>query len=752
MKRKFILIQVLLTAILMIMCCVALIACGTKEPQAPEVKDVTITAVDASSYGKAGALHQLNYTATEGSTVSTSVKLGDHAATASDYSCIDGGYIFYTAGEYTVTVYAAKDGMLGSANAKITVTVGAVSVSNVVLREAAGEAYGKVGALHVLSYTADAGSEIQVEIKKGDVVATDVIFDSAYHTVIFGSAGTYTVKVTATLGLESDSAQTQIEITAMGAPAVTLSLDKSTVAEDGEVTLSRTATYEVGDSGKEEHITALYRAGTSGEYRTADEGTYTLIGDRFTPHKAGSWKIVYSVLGVGGGAGEAGQTLTCNPAELTLLPKSAGRHRIQTQQPTDIDYDVRGAADKYDVTYNLHGATRIEAAAGAGHSVRITASDVDYFTVTVVYTHKVVKTLQKSVDIDVYSVDSLLYAPAWGDDPFDGMPSDVLTSMGHLLYFNATSCGGNQRELTYQDVKYEVIESRLSTSGVELLYGASDNVNYPYIIVSNFNSNVATGNFTLKMTITDPATGYSAIATKKFEVIPTTNTNSTAAKKIQSYVQEHSDFFHMGNMNFENLSSDCRQNMVLTKTGTIMQRSNPYWPLQDDASENRKQNSDFALMNFESASANNRFEFKFTLLAPNPTSGAVWLGIGMRTVTTNGWVGFFDLHAADGKLTITNGLGAASSETRNTAQEPLVENGMTLFIRIDRSVSGNLVEYAIYTKTEEPAPYTMYYRCSYTSSTAAGNAGAPVKQYQFTHRNAGGCYAVENVSITDFGA
>ena len=750
MKRKLRFLQVLLSIILSIFCMVALIACAGKEPPVPQVTNVTITAVDSTSYGKAGALHQINYTAPEDSEISTSVQLNGEPATVADFVKTPEGLIFYTAGEYTVTVYASKNGMLGSGSVNITITEGAVSVNNVTISAAAGEAYGKVGALHLISYTATAGSQVEVEIKKDEALADDVIFNGEYNTVIFGSAGTYTVKVTATTESGSDSAQAQIEVTAAEAPTVSLSLNQTTVEEDGEVTLQKTVSYAGGDMLAGESVSVLYRADSTGSFLETSESSYTLIGDKFTPHLAGEWKLVYKVLGEKGSEGEASATLKCNPLALSLLPKATGLYRIQTATPAEIDYTVIGAADKYDISYDLHGATHVTASAGDGTSVRINASEVDYFTVTIVYTHKVVTTLQEKLDITVYSVDSLTYAPAWGEDPFDGMPSDVLTSMGHLLYFNATSRGGNKRELTAENATFEVIEHNVTASsggtGVEILYGAGDNGAYPYVIVTNFDNNVAQGDFTLKMTLTDPYTGYSAVATKKFNVLPTSNNNANAAKFIVNYINQHSDFYDMGSMDYSNLCSDCRHNMILTKTGAIMQRSNPSWTLNNN-------NADFAQMDLASASQNNRLEFKFKLLAPNPVSGEAWLGIGMRTVNTNGWAGFFDLHIVSGRLDITNGLNQRpSTESKSAAERPLAQNGATLYVRIDRRVNGSVAEYTVYAKTEANAPYEQYYRCTYAVSTSAGNPGAPVKQYQFTHRNAGGCYAVEEVNVTDFGA
>ena len=753
MKRKIIVFQVVCALILSLSCVAMLSGCQETVHAVPIVKNVNITAADGVSLGKAGALHLLSYDAPEGSKVATSVKLNNAMATMVDYSYLDNGYIFYTPGEYIITVYASKGGMLGHSSVKINVTAGEAAVSDVKLTAAVGEPYGKVGAIHVLSYNADAECDIAVEIKKGKEAAADAVYDSTLGTVIFKSAGSYSVTVTASVGANHNSAAALIEVTSFDAPEVTLSLDKTEVAEDGEVYISRSAIYDIGDSALEESISVLYRAGSSGEFSEALGSTYTLTGDKFIPKSAGEWKIVFKAVSRGGAEGEANATLSCTPAELTLSLVSEGAQRIKTNTNTDINYRIVGDVGKYNVTFDTHGHSGVTAVKGEGNSVRVKAESVDCFIVTVKYTHKAVASVVKTLDIDVYSVENLTYAPVFGADPFDGMPSDVLTSMGHLIYIDAHP-GIGEHTLKAGDAQYEVIDKnvRASSGGnnVEILY-AANNEDYPYVIVTNFDNNVAEGDFKLKMTLTDPYTGYSAVAIKKFNVIPTTNNSNTAANKIQSFVEEHPDFYDMSNMKFTNLTPDSRQNMILTKTGTIMQRSNPSWPLQNESKS--QQSSDFAHMDFDTASRNNRLEFKFHLLAPNPVSGEVWLGIGMRTVNANGWVGFFDLHVVNGRLDITNGLGTPVSETfASGVEKPMPHDETTLYVRIDRRVNGNAAEYTVYVKVGEEGSYTQYYRAIYNVSSSAGNIGSPIAQYQFTHRNAGGCYAVEDVRITNYDA
>lgn len=429
--------------------------------------------------------------------------------------------------------------------------------------------------------------------------------------------------------------------------------------------------------------------------------------------------------------------------ELSLSLKTDARQRIQAGQETDIDYLVEGALEKYDVTYQVKGSTRVETSKGSGYSVRVKALDVDYFTVTVIYTHKTNKSVQHKLDIDVYSVDSLTYSPVWSADPFDGMPSETLTNTGHLLYFDATSGGGLPRNLTMRDVSYSVIEKNITASsggtGVEINY-VGGNEDYPYLFVNNLDDGVATGNFTLKMILTDPYTGYSAAATKKFTVTATKNSDDSATL-IQNYVKKYPDFYEKKDLNLSYLKHDVRLNMVLTKTGIIVHRTNGEWSMNNG--------NEIGIVEYNTAAKNCRLEFEFDLLAANASGGA-HLGIGLRTVREEGWVGYFNLQVNGGLVTFT-GPGGAKSEIRSST-ELAAAVGTTLYVRIDRFVVNGNAEYTVYAKTDKNAPFEQYYRCMYAVSSNQGNAGAPVKQYQFDHRGSGGCYAVEGVTITDFGA
>lgn len=756
MKRKTGILALTALAVSALTCGI-FFGCGSDLPDPPEVKDVAIAAADSSLYGQAGAMHRVTYTVPDGCAVSTSVQLGGEAATAENYTFRNDGYYFYTAGEYTVTVFAAKDGMLGQASATVSISAAGAFVDDVRIEAAAGETLGRTGSVHVVKYAAAAGSAVEVSFQKNGAETADAVYNSADSTVVFNSAGKYTVTVTATLGETEAEGTAEIEITAPASPTVTVDASSKNVRENEQVALTASAVCPEGDVVLSERFEASYRRNGSSDYAAADASTFTLNGSAFTPLVSGEWQIAYKVRTVGGATGEATVAINCRPATVTLETLTAERHRIQTNQPTEIGYLAKGAVERYDVSFDTHGNGNVTAEQGEGTSVRITAAEADFFTVTVVYTHKTNRSTKVTVDIDVYSVENLTYAPVWGEDPFGGMPDDVLSSMGHMLYFDAQFCSytvkaGTQPLPRY--ALYEVTENNVTSSNrdkkdVSVLYGADENTDYPYVIVANYDLNDAGGSFTVKMTLTDPVTGYSAVAYKTFNVLATTNVNATAAKRVQDFVTGHSEFFDMGDMDYNQLCSDCRQNMVLTKTGVIMQRSNPDWALRDGG----KDDADFAAIAFAAPTQNCRLEFAFRLLGANPATGAVQLGVGLCTGSGDDtWAGFFNLRSENGKLAFTNDLDTkAQKEYLSGFEMPAAERGATLFVRIDRMASGSSAEYIVSVKTEENAAYEQLARWVYNASTAAKNPGAPVAAFRLTHRNAGGCYAIENVTASDYG-
>ncbi len=739
MKRRAIYLHILLVLLLSLLCGGMLVGCG-ETVAAPEVKNVSIAAVEGTT-GTVGTPHRVTFEAPEGCEISYSVVLGEAPATVSDFRRDGDAFLFYKAGTYTVTVYAAKDGMLGSGAA--TLSVKAAGLGEVKLTAPSG--YGKVGTKHALSCEGMSAAA-KVSVEKDGAPTEDAAYSAAEGTIVFASAGTYTVVVEE--GGEKKTAT--IEIVATAAPTLTLSFAESSVKEDGAAAFEAVAHFDAGDGEAERSFKALYRLDGTAEYAEAEEGSYTLLGELFLPHTAGEWKLVCTVKGTSGSTAEAEAEISCEAAALSLSPRGAERYRIRTGQAVEISYLADGATDKYNVSFDTHGNADVIAEAGTGTSVRITSSQPDWFTVTVVYTHKVFTTVQQRVNIDVYSVENLTYAPVWGEDPFGGMPSEVLTCMGHLLYVDATSHGGTPHTFLPEEAEFEVVKNSVKSregskdvqKDVRILF-AGNNLSYPYLFVDDLDACKATGKFTVRMKLTDPRTGYAAVAEKEFTVTATGSEDAAAAKKISDYVKKYNAFFGADAMDLTGMPKDCRLNMVLTSGGIIMHRRGAEWSLNGG-------NADFAKMTFAEATENFRLDLKFTLLAPNPSSGAAWLGIGVRTVDKDGWAGFFDLKADGGKFVLAPAFdnGTLTELPAAGAELPEAKSGAVIELRLERRASGDAVEYAAYYKAA--GEYRLYARWIGTKSTQAGNIGAPVMQLQFTHRNAGGCYAVENVSLLRF--
>lgn len=739
-KSKFL---ALITLLISLLCCGLLFGCDKNEPEVPTVENVVLSAADASSTGKAGVLHRLSYTVPEGSKVSTSVELGGKTATPADYLCNEEGYIFYTAGEYTVTVYASKDGMVGSNSVKLTVQKDALTLSGVELVAAAGEEYGKVGMVHILRYTATEGAEIAVEVKKGERVASssDYTFDAGHNTLVFHSKTSgdekYTVNVTATLGSVSESGSAQIAITA-DPPTVQLRAEKASVEVGKSVVLTRTVKFARGDGLERETFTVK----RGGSQAAADE--YTLKGDVFTPLVAGSYVVSYRVDTLLGEYNSASVTVNCTEGKIELALAAEGTQRVQLQTATDIPYIVSGNVEGFNVSYTSDCSDeKLELSAGNGTSVRVldNRTEVDWFTVTVTYTKG---STSRSIEIPVYTVEDLFLSPAWGEDPFGGMPDEVLTNMGHLIYFDAKPFNGAKYELTRRDLSFEVAENNVNASSggtkVEILLAGGDNADYPYVIQSSFDKGDAgdgTGNFVLRMRLTDPYLGKSIVAEKKFTVTPTQNSNESSPEVIQSYVQRHSDFFTASAFNFNDsgtkLGHDARLNMILTKDGYIVGR--PSASMSFDAGG--------ALGVVRPVSGENvRLAFTVTPVTFNG-GGKMELGVGVRAGNWNTWVGYLDLEVNGGVLGVA-GKDFGNIETKTSVP---VSIGKPINIRIDRTKSEGKVVFTVSCQTEENGEFVTLLK---TKEITSGNAFGAVVAYQFDRRAGLGCgtYAVEKVAVS----
>lgn len=731
-----------------------LAACGggTDTRTAEEVTDVVVTAEEGETQGAVGSRHILSYKAPEGSDVSVSVSKDSKSATADDYSynSSTGVIVFYTTGTYTVTVYAAKDGLLGSGKTDITVTAqaqGKAEVSGVSVSAASGAKSGVIGAPHVVNYAVPDGSGVSVSVQKDGAAAeaSDYSFDAATRKIVFYKEGNYTVTVTATSGESTASGSAVITVSAFEAPEITFTAAKTSAVEDEAVKLTHSVTYAASDLMKTEGYSVEYKSNAADAYAAAADSLYSLSGDVFAPHTAGYFRIAYTATGIHGSSAVKYVEIRALAAPVSVKAENANAlNRIGVNVPTAMRYIATGAVDKYDISFDTHGDSRIAATKGSGSSFIVTAAAADTYTVTVKLTHKLDSSVHSSVNYKFYAVSDVERSPVFGQDPFAGMPSSVLTSVGMLPYFDATPAPSSITEkLTVSDVTLEVTDQNVKTSdnkvcNVDVNYVAGDEA-YPYFIVSNFDNNTARGTFKLKMTVKDPATGAYAVATRSFTVTPM---NSDPENTLKNYVNNNA-FFEMNGLDYSIACPDARQNMVLTKTGVIIHRRNATWSLNGG-------NGDFVKIELPSPLSNYRVDFKMHIYGKNLglLEGNVWLGIGMRTNDFNGWSGFIDIMSKDGKITgLFDNTDKRTSEA-GPADGVVVPDtaGTEAYFRLERVEVSNTAVYTIYVKTSEDGAYGQLYR--FTVDKATSHIGAPLAGISFTHRSGGGCYSLEDISVT----
>ena len=617
-------------------------------------------------------------------------------------------------------------------------------VKNVKIEAMQNATYGRVWDLHKLSYEVGEGCSISVSVTKDGVTATadDYAYTMSSKTLVFKEAGAYTVTVYAAKDGMRGSGSADISVSAYEAPVLSVS-GKNTAAEEEAVLIARSVTYASGDYAAEERVTSVeYKATEGGEYAVADAELYSMEEDLFIPHDIGYFRINYEAAGIRGGRDNASFELEVTPAKLTVQSESEFVC-IPVGVDTRLNYTVKGPTEKYDMSVQTDSDKVVASADGGG--VKVKMDETDYASLTVTYTHKKVNSQKYTLKFYTHASENPVEdakAPFMGD-PFGNMPDTLLTSMGYLLNTDTVLSVVDGARIASRNISYEVVENNVNTSGVEILYAANDE-NYPYVIVSNFDNNTATGNFTLKMTATDPNTGKSASLIKKFNVAATTNNNDTAKKRICDYVKEHSDYYDLGAMDLSGLVSDTRQNMVLTENGVIMQRTNPSWPLQSEG--HTSQNADFAYIKAATPSNDCAMEFKMTVLGTN--GGKVKLGIGIRTNNFDGWVGFLNIENSNGMMSAN--LDSSISKSSFTGAESgadaiPAQAGTVMYFRLERTTSGSTATYTLFVKTVETDAYAKM--CTFTAATSA-NTGKALAAYQFTHRDAGGCYMLENLTIS----
>ncbi len=131
-----------------------------------------------------------------------------------------------------------------------------------------------------------AGAEVTLTVKKGEQEAeeeTDYTYDEAAGTIVFHTAGEYTVTATATLGEETMESSATITIVATP-PTLTASVSKTNCNTDEELTLS----YESNGT-----VTVAFKKGDEDAEKDADY-TYDAETKKLTFLTAGEYTVVFT--------------------------------------------------------------------------------------------------------------------------------------------------------------------------------------------------------------------------------------------------------------------------------------------------------------------------------------------------------------------------------------------------------------------------------------------------------------------------
>ncbi len=200
-----------------------LFGCENTVIYAPEVKGVTLTAEEGYETGELNVQHTLSYTATDGSEVTVSVKKGSENATSSDCTYNTSSVTFLKAGKYTITVKAEKDGLSDEESLTCTAYAAAPVLTDATLRAKSGAKYGRTGQEHILNYTASAGSEASVSVKKDghNAEAADYTYTEATKIITFNRVGEYEVIVTAAKNGQQTKKSACISVYDLEAPGFT---------------------------------------------------------------------------------------------------------------------------------------------------------------------------------------------------------------------------------------------------------------------------------------------------------------------------------------------------------------------------------------------------------------------------------------------------------------------------------------------------------------------------------------------------
>ena len=402
-----------------------------------------------------------------------------------------------------------------------------------------------------------------------------------------------------------------------------------------------------------------------------------------------------------------------------------------------VSYKIDGTCTRETLTVRKDGAETDAYTYTTSDKHLIFEAEGNYVVVLTAYNGELYNTASKSLSITTVGGNGgneneggegggpVVNKPTFGEDPFGGTATDLVTDIGLLLYYDATDVETN---ITYDNVSYAVTGGSLQNTAKIAYVGAGRS--YPYLY------STAAGTAEVTITVTD-GDNNAASETKTFTVYA-----PAAGAKYESY-QAYGNAVYGGiGLNLDGGTGDSsvagRKALVVTKSGVICNRSN-----------SASLNGISGLAYCGALGDNFTLEFDVTLLSNNPTADGwntilltLWTGtgIGSDSEAGNFWVNWKADNAigagADAKL---GTLGSASTAGTATV-------GAKFHIRLTRSVSGSTATLKLEFKAGTEA-YTTLISYTAPTSTVAGNGGSKVINVIIGHLD-GGVYAVENVTRT----
>lgn len=646
----------------------------------------------------------LAYTTEEGATVTVSVKKGDAAAvegTDYTYNKQTNKLHFLKEGTYKVTV-TADNGMTATVEKTVSVTAPAPALTGVTLAETA-----ETDASVTLAYTTDADGKtaVSVTVKKGaaDATADDYTYTEATKTLVFKTAGAYTVTVTATRNGKTVSESKDITVTKAGVvnPEVTLTVTVGEHTYEGdELAFTASVNYK-GETKATETLTVEIK-NADGTFATATEGThYGKTDSTFTPLVAGEFKITLAATTTNEGVASKTVTVTAEISQITLawnpeLTLTNGWYRVASGATgAELALNITGYAANYTVAVTKNGTADATLLADGKLTVQSDEPDTAEYAIT--YTHNADDTIVKKLSVKVSFVSDLANAPALGEDPFNGTYGKLIPGAGLLLYSDVSEGA---------TVTFTATDATVATM---------DNVG-AYVYVDNAD------NAKISVKLTATKNGATAAATKVFEV---------ADMSMNDYIAA-TGYDHDA-MNYGRMEGKHKNACIVTKDGTVFARSGK--TLGNGADD---------LFVVEPKNANNfRVDFEFTPLERRTDSKKVSFTINYRPEHENGWVGSQVSFWSEGEdAGLSSGYWGDKTE-QTSGTNPDFALGETIKIRILHTVAGNVATFR-YEWSKDGNTYTKMLEFKVTTDKSIGK---PIYAIQFNYEE--GSFKMGNVELAE---